>query len=490
MDKLESALRNLENSDMYPFHMPGHKRKPVTEQLKSTYAWDITEIDGFDNLHHAEGILKEEQEFAADLFGADESFLLVNGSSCGVLAAITAVCEGKERILMSRNAHKSAYNALYLANIKADYLYPERIPEVPFAGPVSVEMVRQALETSDSYGSSYAGIFLTSPTYEGVISDVRGICRIAHEKGIPVIVDEAHGAHLGIWGGDGYFPSGALAQGADIVIQSLHKTLPAMTQTAVLHVRGDLIDRQRLKMHLSMFQSSSPSYILMESMISSLHYCDENRIELGQGYRDNLKMLYREGKKLSRLKVWDQDLIRDQRRRCDGRKTEIVMDPGKIVIGTGNSGLTGKELYDILREKYHLQMEMAAKDYVIAMTSVMDEQKDLERLISALDEIDLRFSGEVMEKEKRLLKEPEERPEALYTIREAVGRKGEAVPLDKSEGKISQEFVYLYPPGIPLIVPGERIIKGMPMYLKESAELGLSVQGLRDERPGMICCID
>ena len=166
------------------------------------------------------------------------------------------------------------------------------------------------------------------------------------------------------------------------------------------------------------------------------------------------------------------------------------MDPGKIVIGTGNSGLTGKELYDILREKYHLQMEMAAKDYVIAMTSVMDEQKDLERLISALDEIDLRFSGEVMEKEKRLLKEPEERPEALYTIREAVGRKGEAVPLDKSEGKISQEFVYLYPPGIPLIVPGERIIKGMPMYLKKSAELGLSVQGLRDERPGMICCID
>lgn len=514
MDKLENALRELENGDSYPFHMPGHKRRPVAGQLEKAYAWDITEIDGFDNLHHPEGIIREEQEFAAGLFGADESFFLVNGSSCGVLGAIAAIAGGNDngnrngsrsRILMGRNAHKSAYNALYLADVEADYLYPEQIPQVSFAGPVRAESVEKALE---AFGS-YAGIFLTSPTYEGVISDIRRICEIAHEKGIPVIVDEAHGAHLGIWGGDGYFPSDALAQGADVVIQSLHKTLPSMTQTAILHVQGELVDREKLKTHLSMFQSSSPSYILMESMISCLHYCEENKEKLAEEYKNHLEAFYREGESLSCIKIWNADRIN----RLLRQKAEILMDPGKIIIGTGESGLSGRQLYDILREKYHLQMEMAARDYVIAMTSVMDTGEGFDRLLYALKEIDaeagqnsgerrtgqIPSGGQIMKTEEIESaaeesdsigeSEPIGKPETIYQIRKAFGMPGEAVAIEESEGRINREFVYLYPPGIPLIVPGEKIPKGLPAYLKRSAELGLSVQGLKDSGQQTICCI-
>lgn len=479
MDKLESALRDLENSDSYPFHMPGHKRRPVLEQLEKAYAWDITEIDGFDNLHDPEGIIKKEQEFAAELFGAEESFFLINGSSCGVLGAITAIAGksgGGSRLLMGRNAHKSAYNALYLADMKADYLYPERIPGISFAGEIRTEHIEEALTASDSY----AGIFLTSPTYEGVISDIQKICEIAHKKGIPVIVDEAHGAHLGIWGGDGYFPSDALAQGADVVIQSLHKTLPSMTQTAILHVQGRLVDRQKLKMNLRMFQSSSPSYILMESMISCLHYCQENKKRLSEEYEKNLKAFYRKGNGLSRMEIWNADRINSLRQ----LERKIVMDPGKLVIGTGKTGLSGRQLYDILREKYHLQMEMAAQDYVIAMTSVMDTTEGFERLADALKEIDAKAgqSSRKKQAEKKAFEESEtiQKPEAVYGIRKALEKPGETVFLEESEGRISQAFVCLYPPGIPLIVPGEKIPKGLPAYLKRAAEMGLTVQGLKD----------
>lgn len=480
MDRLSNALRELEQTDLYPFHMPGHKRRGITESLKDICLHDITEIDGFDNLHHSEGIIKEEQEFAAKLFGAEESFFLVNGSSCGILAAIEAVAShSQSRILMGRNAHKSAYNGLYLANIRADYLYPERMPGVSFVGKITAESIERALKDH----TSYDGIFITSPTYEGVVSDIKEICEIAHEKGIPVIVDEAHGAHLGLWGGDGYFPASALAQGADIVIQSLHKTLPSMTQTAILHVQGKLIDRQRLKMHLGVFQSSSPSYILMESMSSCLHFCEKNREILIEGYKKRLKEFYREGKKLSCIKIIDTDLINSL---TEG-KINVKMDPGKIIIGVGKSGMCGRQLYDILRENYHLQMEMSAGDYVIAMTSVMDTDEGFQRLIRALREIDAQviptLQASFKEKMDIFL------PEVFYSIGEAFRMKEEIIALEESAGRISKEFIYLYPPGIPVIVPGEKISRELLEYLQEVRELGLSVQGLQDYEQKKICCI-
>lgn len=489
MDKLKDALKELGKSDYYPFHMPGHKRRAGEYFDYDPCLEDITEIDGFDNLHHPEGILKEEQEFAAGAFGSEESFFLINGSSCGVMAAIAAAAaDSDQKLLMGRNGHKSAYSGLYFANVQADYLYPEKVPDVSFLGAVNPDDVLKAVNGN----ASYSGIFLTSPTYEGIVSDVQKICETAHGKNIPVIVDEAHGAYLGLFGGDGYFPKGALCQGADIVIQSLHKTLPAMTQTAILHVQGKLIDRERLRSYLSMFQSSSPSYVLMESISSCIHFCRENEQWLLKDYKKRLQDFYIRTKELACLKIITPSLINQN----FGGRIKIEADPGKILIGTGKSGFSGKELYNILREKYHLQMEMAAMDYVIAMTSIMDTDEGFERLICALLEIDVQALGQQGSRRRGFEEALEQdkktscgKAETVYSIREAFSKATVPVDISKSAGQVSGEFIYLYPPGIPVITPGERIGKELPAYLEEAAGMGLSIQGLRDYEHKKVFCI-
>ncbi|MCH5281490.1 MAG: aminotransferase class I/II-fold pyridoxal phosphate-dependent enzyme [Lachnospiraceae bacterium] len=478
MDKLRSALEQLQKSDMYPFHMPGHKRREIDYLTQSSYLKDITEIDGFDNLHCPEGIIKEEQEFAASLFGAKESFFLINGSSVGVLAAIAAAkdSDSEKKILMGRNSHKSAYNGLYLWDIRAEYLYPRQYRGVSFVGAISVKEVERALSKSNDYGA----VFITSPTYEGIISDIKGICELAHQKDIPVIVDEAHGAHLGIFGGDDYFPLGAIASGADVVIQSLHKTLPSLTQTAVLHIQGDLVDVKKIKSRLSMLQSSSPSYILMESISACLHACDEYREDYRNHYKSRLQSFYKEMKSLSRLKLLTNETL------DKGQAEETMKDPGKILIHVGSSGLNGRQLYDILRERYHLQMEMAAVDYVIAMTSFADDEEGFLRLETALKEIDQEASGS---ERGHLISMEFDRPEAVYTIRQALEAEKEQVPLSESIGRISGEFLYFYPPGIPFLVPGERIGETVPDLAREAKNNGLILQGTEDSLQKQILCI-
>lgn len=484
MDKLGSELDKLAKSDFYPFHMPGHKRRPIAGALETVCTRDITEIDGFDNLHCPEGIIREEQHFAANLFGAQESFFLVNGSSCGVLAAIATVAQNSgNSLLIGRNVHKSAYHGLYLTGMEAVYLYPEKIEGVSFAGPVRLESVAAACKNI----ADYNGIFITSPTYEGIVSDIKEICEMAHQKGVPVIVDEAHGAHLGIWGGDDYFPSSALAQGADIVIQSLHKTLPAMTQTAILHVQGDLIDRQKLKRYLAMFQSSSPSYILMESITSCLHFCSEHRESLLEKYRELLQDFYQNAAVLSHLRVIESSLLYD----ASDRGKKVRKDPGKIIISTGDSRLSGKELYTILREQYHLQMEMTSADYVIAMTSVMDTKEGFERLFHALWELDQKISAEGNYTKGYVQQGLGSAPAVVssLSVKDALDASGELMELDACIGRISQEFAYLYPPGIPFLVPGEIISRELLQYLEKAVNQGLSVQGLQAFQNKQILCV-
>lgn len=491
MDNLSIALNEFGKTDFYPFHMPGHKRVAIDELLREPYREDITEIENFDNLHHPEGIIKSEQENAAKLFGAEESFFLVNGSSCGVLAAIGAVASGgQKRILMARNAHKSAYNALYLAGAEADFVYPQQIDGLSFAGEVCPEDIEKALCGCTTYDA----VFLTSPTYEGVVSDVKAICEVSHQRGIPVIVDEAHGAHLGLWGNDGFFPTGALSQGADIVIESLHKTLPAMTQTAILHVQGSRVDRSRLKQQLAMFQSSSPSYILMSSISSCLRFCREEGAGRVQAYKERLCAFYRRMERLQSLELLTPEKIKEK----SGDRKKPLMDPGKIIIGIGRSGFTGKQLYDRLRQTYHLQMEMAAASYVIAMTSIMDTNEGFDRLAAALEELDVIREEAATEGKGIQTKEcmPDtdganavEPVKSVYSIRQALEKRRAVFDFEESAGLISGEFVYLYPPGIPLIVPGEIIDKEILASVIKAGENGLSVQGPEDYEHGKIWCV-
>ena len=278
MSRLYDKLLQYSKEDYYPYHMPGHKRHMQGRPLEDLYDIDITEIDGFDNLHHAEGILKEIQERAAALWKTKKTYFLVNGSTCGLLAAI-ATASGKDKVfVMTRNCHKAAYHGIYVNHVKVHYLYPEADGGVNceqsggtgwvsenagFAGKITPESVRESLKACAEVGEQVAAVLLTSPTYEGIVSDIPEISRICHEAGTILIVDEAHGAHLGF--SEGY-PDSAVHQGADLVIQSVHKTLPAMTQTALLHLCSDRVDVHRLERFLSIYQTSSPSYIMMSSI--------------------------------------------------------------------------------------------------------------------------------------------------------------------------------------------------------------------------------
>ena len=276
MGKLYDKLTEYKKSDYYPYHMPGHKRNMNGRPFQEYYELDITEIDGFDNLHQAEGILREVEKRANQMYGADDTFLLVNGSTCGILSAISATAETGGKILIARNCHKSVYHGAYLRNLEVQYIYPKVSEQFGIALGTNPEDVEEKLKADNDISA----VIITSPTYEGVVSDIEKIAKIVHKYHVPLIVDEAHGAHLGF---SKDFPQNAVANGADIVIHSLHKTLPSPTQTALLHVSGKLIDREKLKRFLGIYQSSSPSYPLMAGMELCLDILEEEGKELFDG---------------------------------------------------------------------------------------------------------------------------------------------------------------------------------------------------------------
>lgn len=460
MKSLYEELMKYGESDYYPFHMPGHKRRV---ESSSIYKIDITEIDGFDNLHHAEGLLLELQKKAAKIYHAEESFYLINGSTGGILSAIAAVAEKGKKLLMARNCHKSVYNAVLLNRLETEYLWPEVIEDFDIQGEIRAEKVEEILKKNNDF----CAFVLTSPTYEGVISDIEKIAEIVHRYQIPLIVDEAHGAHLVLSGGK---VKGAIECGADIVINSVHKTLPAMTQTALLHIQGNLVDRKKLKKNLSIYQSSSPSYVLM----ASIDECMNFMLEQGQERYERLLKL---------------------REKIDGKTKDFsgirifpageTHDPGKLFISVKGTEITGQELYRVLLEEYHLQMEMASPTGVLGILTVMDSEEGVDRLLNALKEIDDKLSVYKKEGAKvfsELSLGNVQIPETRFSIYDAEQQNKEWLPADKAAGKISGEFIYLYPPGIPLIVPGEvleeKMIQGLnEMRIQEFHMIGLSEKG-------------
>lgn len=494
---LLERLTEYAGSDAYPFHMPGHKRREIPDGIPGgfpdPYGIDITEIDGFDNLHHAEGILKDAMETVAAIYGADRSWYLVNGSTCGILSAVFAATENGGKILTARNCHKAVYHAICLNRLEAEYLYPEEITEFRINGGIRAEDVRKALEKDAMRCAGNSGdvrgkitkiqaVLITSPTYEGVVSDIRAITDAAHEYGIPLIVDEAHGAHLEYADQCHSFPKSALEYGADIVIQSLHKTLPCFTQTAILHVKGKLVDQDRISRYLSMFQTSSPSYLFMAGMERCIRYMDgDGRNEMIR-YEKRLERFMERMEGLQVLEVLDWEI-------CGKYRTVAGWDPSKIVVSTMRAeDFHGEELAETLRRKYHLEMEMTAPEYVIAMTSLMDTEEGFERLGTALLEIDgaLRRRTESGRKEKAASETPEglesklSHPVRRMLICEAMDADTERTAFQDTVGKVSAEFVYLYPPGIPIIAPGEVFTDAIVEKIMAYKAAGLLVQGPAD----------
>lgn len=462
-ETLYGYLKKNRDSDMYPFHMPGHKRNHQSGPLSGLYGLDITEIDGSDNLHYPESIIKDAQKRAADLYHSEETFYLINGSTSGILSAVSAISGDANRLIIARNCHKAVYHAAFLNHMKLHYVYPDICEEYDIADEVRAteieKEIKAILDEEEVRGENpakvIAGVVITSPTYDGMVSDVRAIADMVHHYGLPLIVDQAHGAHFGLHPA---YPENAVAQGADLVVHSVHKTLPAPTQTALLHRNGNLIDREKLKKYLRIYQSSSPSYLLMAGIDEAVLLAAKS------GFQKLDELLRMRGRIEEKAKSFQHIRV------CP------LTEPGKLIVSVKNTSITGQELSDILRENYHLQMEMASGSYATAILSMMDTQEGMERLLAALQEIDRSLSD--AQGRRLLLSGLDVRPEKGMELYEAYCSNYKDVSFADAKGKLSAEFIHLYPPGIPILAPGE-IISGQILDSLESYQKsGYSIQGI------------
>lgn len=429
--RLDEALKNIHN---YPFHMPGHKRNPVFGINGADI--DITEIEGFDNLHAAKGMLAELEKELADIYQSKKSYLSVNGSTCGVLSAVHAVCRRGDTVLIARNCHQSVYNACCLLQLRVEYIVPEFDENYGIYREITQKAVDVALEKFPQASA----VIITSPTYEGVVSNISAT--------VPVIVDSAHGAHFGL---ADWLPERAAG---DIVITSLHKTLPCLTQTAAVNVYNEkYIDA--VKKYMDIFETSSPSYVLMNSA-SKMVDLIRNK-SLFYALYNNLNRLY--SIKLNNLEFIPVD------------------DKTKINISTVKCSISGNEVADLLRSM-NIEPEMSDEVHVILMATVGDTEKGFDMLINALKQIDSKCrSGERKIFSATL-------PEKVCEMWQVENT--ENAYFEHSEGRIAGESVFAYPPGIPIIVPGEKISPHIVNYIKNAFEQGTNIVSSSHLLPGEI----
>jgi arginine/lysine/ornithine decarboxylase len=485
MRSLYDELRKLDNNGPYPMHMPGHKRNSDAGEMSAYFDIDITEIDGFDNLHDAEGIIREAEERANALYGAEETHFLVNGSTCGVMAAVSASVHKGGTIIVGRNCHKSLYHAAYLRELNLRYLYPceKKVTggkgqlETILYGEISDREIKSVIEENPEAEA----VLITSPTYEGIVSDIRTIADIVHRAGMILIVDEAHGAHFGM---STELPESAVSQGADIVIHSVHKTLASMTQTALIHVNGDRVDRERLRRFLRIYQSSSPSYVLMSSIDSCVRQLTEEKEEVFRRLKAFRNHIDNETKGLRNIYV---------------PGSEIIPDPCKVLICAAGRTVTGQRIYDILRLDHNIQLEMAADTYALAIITGFDTDEGIERFISALKSIDkdiedikAHVAEDVTDNTVEGMIDPNPgsrlhyENKAVLSLHTAWDAEKTKAGITGASGRVSAEFINLYPPGVPLIVPGEIFTNELITSIQSFIDQGLNVQGVDMDEKGAL----
>lgn len=460
-----NKLRKLESEKRIPFHMPGHKRTDFGAFF-GIEKMDITEITDYDNLHEPEGIIRESMNLVKDIFKSKESWYLVGGSTLGILVSISSVCQQGDKILIGRNCHKAVYNCIKLLQLEAVYCYADISREYDICEDMKPEIVQKKLEENPDIKA----VVLTSPTYEGIISDIAQIKAVIRPYEIPLIVDEAHGAHLIF---HEYFPESATQAGADLVIQSTHKTLPSFTQTAVLHLCSDIISKEQVEEMIDIYETSSPSYLLMASAEYGIMYMKEKQEQLAE-YVDNLKNFRRKCEQLQKIVLLDQEKFN-----C------FAYDNGKLVFSVKNCEINGKELFRLLYEKYHIELEMENLTYGIAMTSICDKKEYFNQLWEAIFEIDKMCAKTQIQNEvrnKMQEKKQEVYPPKVIESWQCRGREMEKVVLSEAVGRVSGKYVMIYPPGIPILVPGEKILKETVENISQYLYNGYNVLGLSKEQ--------
>lgn len=445
------------------FHMPGHKGKSgVLDELGSNLNYyDITETLGTDNLHFPTGFLKDAMDMIAKSYGAKKSYIVVNGTSCGVISAITACTNPGDKILVQRDCHKSVYNASILGDLKLNYLYPEFSKEYGLNLSISLERLERHLIDAPEIKM----VILTYPTFYGVCFDIEKAAEIVHKYGKILMIDEAHGSHLNF---SKKLPPAAECSGADIVTQSTHKTLPAMTQCSILHICSDRVNISNVECMLRMLQTTSPSYILMASTENAVSYMNK----YGEERLDKNIEIFRQ--KTIELRNLGINVLNEEFLNSIGC---YDFDETRAVISMSEIGLSGTELQDMLRYKYRVQMEMADLMYTVGYITAMDEPEDIERLFNAVKDI---YIEESRNKDKRALVQIEPFPNLEHSMkmRKAFYAENKLIKLNDSVGMTSADFIIPYPPGIPLVCPGEIIVQGTVDYVETMLDNNIAVNGV------------
>lgn len=477
------ALKNYTKKDMVAFHTPGHKYgKGIDPEFielvgENMFKIDLCELPEVDNLHDPEHVIKESQELAALAYGADYSFFLVNGSTTGNNAMVLSVCDPGDKILIPRNVHKSVLGGILLSGAVPVYIEPVWDSEMGVAHGITTEAVQATFEEHPDAKA----LLIVNPTYYGVTIDIAAIADICHKLGKPLLVDEAHGPHFHF---HPELPQCALCAGADLVVQSTHKIISGMTQSSLFHVRKGQVNVQRVRKVLQILQSTSPNYILMASLDTARRQMALHGEELLEKTIKMANWARNEINKIPDLHSFGEEKV--------GRPGVHSFDPTKVSINTTQLGISGFDFLDLMHEHYNIQSEMATLHNVLEIVTLGNDWRDMERLVEAI-----RNTANMVRNDsvKRAVLESQRfdlplLPEAVMTPREAFYSKTKKIPFDQSAGHICTELVAPYPPGISILVPGERISQEHVDYIKLIHKHGGFINGPDDIRLRTIKVVD
>ena len=554
---INEALEKYIEKGTYPWHMPGHKRQPIeavqnVDNISKSrenfwngvYAHDFTEAKDLDDMHEPAMFIADSIAEMKKVYGTFATYMLVNGSTSGLMTAIHATCYRGDVILAARNCHKAVYNAICMLELEPEYIVPDYVDmrwrcgvnqngeqtitdgmtdasgesnrgtrekmaassevnheteekaavngeddrevseRTDILGDISPDKVERAINMLITDGRKPRAVIITSPTYEGVISDIRTIAGIVHRY---LIVDEAQGAHLNFMEGH----ETAMQQGADIVIESLHKTMPALTQTSLLHVMNPKLD-ERVRRYLQIFQTSSPSYIFMQSMEKAVAFGANNRDEFAR-YGRRLEAFAGKCDGLRNIRLFRPDASSVKNDEICNACKVFDHDEGRLVfvvrpgtVDESGQKFTGVMLAEILADRYGLIVEMASVSYVICISSVVDSADSYDILFNAVAEIDGNLGYEPDKTDRQELDIISGRRSAMPPGT-AWDRSVESVPIEGAAGKVSGAFVYAYPPGIPVLAPGEVVDRQAVNGIKSMIDSGLNVAGVNDGYIKVLC---